>query len=611
MTAFAIYRHAKHKNPGTVAAAANHMTRAAPTPNADPGRADLNRVFIGTDDPAADVAAILPAPDAVDEQGRKRRRANSVVALEVLLTASPEWWAEATPEQQQEWLDRSTGWLVAEYGRENIAHLRLHADERTPHLTGFIVPLDPATGHLNARRWVGGAHRCAQQQTDYAAAVEPLGLVRGVEGSTAEHEAVKRHYGQIARPVARLTIDRPPRVLMDPDGWAAEQAQSIARQAAPAFARASTAESDRTAKKAAEAQAEKERRKRERAETDLEAQKALSARLRALPLPEVLDALGFRPDPREKGRWRAEGFNITVGEGAKASKWFDHAADTGRGGAIDLVQHVLGTDFKGSLAWLADRFGPGAAAADLTARLRAQAVAQVKEAVAEREPFTPPPAAPEHWPGVREHLTTARALPPAYIDRLHEKGDLYADTRRNAVFVCRDPETGHITGAELKGTVERPDGTRFTGMAPGSRKDGGGFRVGDVFTATAVYLVESAIDAISLFRLRQNAGERGHAVISTAGTRKTVPAFLAALGATVRRVCAFDNDDAGDKAAHGLRRAGWKREKPQGKDWNDDLRARRAAGGQGAAAPTVPAARPSGARKPPEPIEEGPQGPGF
>ena len=141
------------------------------------------------------------------------------------------------------------------------------------------------------------------------------------------------------------------------------------------------------------------------------------------------------------------------------------------------------------------------------------------------------------------------------------------------MFVCRDPETGHITGAELKGTVERPDGTRFTGMAPGSRKDGGGFRVGDVFTATAVYLVESAIDAISLFRLRQNAGERGHAVISTAGTRKTVPAFLAALGATVRRVCAFDNDDAGDKAAHGLRRAGWKREKPQGKDWNDDLRA--------------------------------------
>lgn len=573
MTGFAIYRHSKHKNAGTVAASSNHMTREAETPNADPARAHLNRVLIGSGDPAADVAALVPALDAVDEGGKKRRRSNSVIALEVLLTASPEWWAEATPEQQQDWLDRSVGWLVDEYGQEAIAHLRLHADERTPHLTGFIVPLDPETGHLNARRWVGGARRCAQQQTDYAAAVEPLGLVRGVEGSTAEHERVQRHYAQIAQPIAQLSIARPPRILMDPDGWAAEQAQGIARQAAPALARARTAESDRTAKKAAEARADKERRKRERAEAALEDQKALSGRLRALPLPDVLDALGFREDAREKGRWRAEGFNITIGEGAKAAKWFDHAADTGRGGAIDLTAHALGTDFKGALAWLADRFGPGPTAADLTARLRAQAVAQVKEAVAEREPFTSPPAAPEHWPSVRDHLTTARALPPAYIDRLHQKGDLYADARRNAVFVCRDPETGHITGAELKGTVERPDGTRFTGMAPGSRKDGGGFRVGDVFTATAVYLVESAIDALSLFRLRQNAGERGHAVISTAGTRKTVPAFLAALGATVRRVCAFDNDDAGDKAAHGLRRAGWKREKPQGKDWNDDLRA--------------------------------------
>ena len=60
------------------------------------------------------------------------------------------------------------------YGRENIAHLRLHGDEQTPHLTGFIVPLDKA-GHLNARKWIGGAARCRQQQTDYAAAVAPLG----------------------------------------------------------------------------------------------------------------------------------------------------------------------------------------------------------------------------------------------------------------------------------------------------------------------------------------------------------------------------------------------------------------------------------------------------
>jgi hypothetical protein len=573
--AYAIYRHSKHKTMGTVAASSFHMNRISPTPNADPGRAHLNRVLIGSDDPAADVAALVPSLDAVDDDGKKRRRKNSVVALEVLLTASPEWWAEATPDQQQEWLDVSTAWLVEEYGRETIAHLRLHGDERTPHLTGFIVPLDPETGHLNARRWVGGARRCAQQQTDYAASVEPLGLVRGVEGSTAEHESVKRHYGQIAQPIAKLSIARPPRVLLDPEGWAAEQRQSLAQQAGPVFARARTAESDRTARKAAEAQAAKAQGRADRLQAALDEQKALSARLRALHLPDVLDALGFAPDASEKGRWRAEGFNITVGEGAKASKWFDHAAGTGKGGAIDLTAHVIGSDFKAALAWLSDRFGQGAATADLTARLRAQAVAEVKAAVAEREPFTPPQPAPEHWQHVREHLTEARALPRGYIDRLHQLGDLYADAKRNAVFVCRDPETNRITGAELKGTLPRPDGSRFTGMAPGSRKDSGGFRVGDIVKAATIYLVESAIDAISLFKLRQEAGERGHAVVSTAGTTPEPRTWFVKLAESARRVCAFDNDKAGDEAAHKLRRHKFERLKPDGKDWNDDLKADR------------------------------------
>lgn len=572
--AYAIYRHEKHKNMGTVTASSRHMTREATTPNADPARADQNQILIGSKDPAADVAALVPALDALDEDGKKRRRKNSVIALEVLLTASPEWWVEATPDQQQEWLDATTAWLVEEYGRENIAHLRLHGDERTPHLTGFIVPLDPENGHLNARRWVGGARRCAQQQTDYAAAVEPLGLVRGIEGSTAEHESVKRHYGQIAQPIAKLSIARPPRILLDPEGWAAEQRQSLAQQAGPTFARARTAESDRTARKAAEAQAAKERGRADRLQAAMDEQKALSARLRALPLPDVLDALGFAPDPREKGRWKAEGFNITVGEGAKASKWFDHAAGTGRGGSIDLVQHVTGSDFKGALAWLSDRFGPGAAAADLTAHLRAQAVAQVKEAMAQREPFTPPQPDPEHWPKVRRYLTADRALPASYIDRLHELGDCYADARENAVFVCRD-EDGRTVGAEIKGTFRRPDGTRFTGMAPGSRKEGGGFRIGNIAKAATVYLVESAIDAISLFKLRQDAGERGHAVLSTAGATPEPRTWFAKLAETARRVCAFDNDKVGDEAAHKLRRHKFERLKPSGKDWNDDLKAAR------------------------------------
>lgn len=608
---FAIYRHEKLKTSAAIGKSARHMTREAPTPNADPARAHLNRVLIGTDDPAADAEALIPALGARDEQGKLRRRSNSVLAIEVLLSASPEWWEIATPEQQQEWVDRTTEWLIAEYGRENIAHLRIHADERSPHITGFVVPLDE-NGHLNARAWIGGADRCAQQQTDYAQAVEHLGLRRGIEGSTAKHEAVRRHYAQIQQPVAKLKIDRPPRILLDPEGWAAEQRNNLRKQAGPAFARARVADSERTKRRAAEAQAAKDRGRADRAQEALDAQKAAAARLRALPLAEVLDALGFQEDARERGRWRAEGFNITLGTGAKAGKWFDHTAGQGRGGAIDLVQHAMGTDFKSALAWLSDRFGPGPTAADLTARLRAQAVAQVREAQAEREPFTPPQPAPENWPKVRRYLTADRALPAAYIDRLHELGDCYADARGHAVFVCRD-EDGQAVGAELKGTVPRPDGSRFTGMAPGSRKDRGGFRVGAVARAAVVYLVESAIDAISLTRLRQMDGETGFAVVSTAGTTPEPRRWFAGLADAVRRVCAFDNDPVGDKAAQALRRHRFERLRPEGKDWNDDLKARvRAAGGQGGTPTAKMVLRPQGSQ-PSSPRETGPgtEGPGF
>ena len=101
-------------------------------------------------------------------------------------------------------------------------------------------------------------------------------------------------------------------------------------------------------------------------------------------------------------------------------------------------------------------------------------------------------------------------------------------------------------------------------------------------------------------------------MVSTAGTTPEPRTWFAGLADAVRRVCAFDNDPAGDKAAQALRRHRFERLRPEGKDWNDDLRARRAsAGGQGAAAPHGSGGASERARKPPEPWTKGPQGPGF
>ena len=75
---------------------------------------------------------------------------------------------------------------------------------------------------------------------------------------------------------------------------------------------------------------------------------------------------------------------------------------------------------------------------------------------------------------MREFLRTARGLDPDLLVRYRRARLLYADARRNAVFVCRDP-VGAVTSAELVGTRPDPCGRTFKSLAPGSRKACGGF----------------------------------------------------------------------------------------------------------------------------------------
>lgn len=572
---YAIYRTAKIKALASLAASAEHMTRARDTPNADPARAHLNRIIIGSDDPAADVRKLLPEVGQRDPDTNKMlRRKNSVLAIEILVTASPEWWQTATEEQKAEWEIRTVEWLKSEYGESNVAHLQIHGDERTPHITGYVVPIDPDTGGLNCRRWLGERRQLRAQQTAYADAVAHLGLQRGVRGSTATHQAIQRAYGQLSRAEQHIAVPAPSHLVISPERWAKEATAQMTRDLAPTRARAKTADTARTEAKASAAQAAKDRGRADRAEAALNEAKEVAGQMRALPLPDVLDALGFVQDKHDKAKWRADGFRISIGDGAKSGKWFDHLAEKGRGGAIDLVSHVMQTDFRGSVSFLADRFGPGAAAADYTAQMRQHAEREVKAAVKERPPFTPPRPAPENWPAVRRYLIDVRALPANYIDKMHDSENIYADSRRNAVFVCRDSH-GFAVGAELKGTIKRDDGTSFAGMSPGSSKQSGGFRIGNITKATAFYLVESAIDAISLMRLRVMKGDRDITVISTAGRTPEPRSWFSALSDTARRICAYDNDEAGDLSARKLRRHKFERLRPSGHDWNDDLVAMR------------------------------------
>lgn len=585
---FAILRYAKLKSTAAIKGASAHMRRTIDTPNADPSRTAGNIILHGSPSPFADVDALLPKlgqrKDPNDPKSKLLRRSNSVLAVEVLMTASPEWWQVATTAEKNQWVERSATWLAKEWGAANVAHLELHMDETTPHLTGFIVPLDEEGG-LNARQFIGGKASKAEpgsslisgHQTRYAASVEPLGLRRGRLGSDATHETM-RSYQRRAKGV--MDEVSPPEVgippLMGREKWAEDLQARINEQFKTMAVRAAETSTQARKAKAASETADKALKDAEAAKA---ARRALADRCRELDLATVLEDLGFEYDKAEN-RWKfgpkgARDHRIEVTD----QKWRCAVLQSGGRGAIDLVKSVQGTDFNGALAYLANRYGLEATAADLAGHLTKQASPMVANAAKTRQAFKLPEEAPERWPEVRQHLIQQRGLDSELVDTAFTTGDIYAQEKPgqhgpmvNAVFVCRDA-AGIPTGAEIKATRPRPDGSYWGACAIGTDKKAGSFRAGlrEIGSAARVVVVESAIDALScLSYIRREKNDYGPVtVISTAGDGPLPKNIASAIHPNATKYAGQDANLAGDRQARRLGK-GWRRFKPPSphEDWN-------------------------------------------
>jgi hypothetical protein len=269
--------------------------------------------------------------------------------------------------------------------------------------------------------------------------------------------------------------------------------------------------------------------------------------LRGVPLSEVLTRLGAVRDARDKARWKTVRGSLSV-TGMRFYNWHEHA---GGGGAIDLVMHLKGVDFRRAVAWLQESFGHLVAASP-----------------PRDGPFSPPVRDERMLGRVVRYLELERAIPHGVLAPLIDAESVYADARGNAVFLHLDAR-GKPVGAELRGTTH----VQWRGMARGSRKAAGYFAVGPADPHELV-LCESAIDAISCSALRPTAR-----ALSTAGACPH-PAWLNDTLAAGRPVyCGFDADEAGENAARLMiaRHPEIARLRPATHDWNDDLASRRPA----------------------------------
>ncbi|EIM3109855.1 recombinase [Escherichia coli] len=190
MANYAIMRCKKLTGMGNVASALQHCYRERETPNANAERTPENYCSVSesTDQAMGRVRELLP----------EKRRKDAVLAVEYVMTASPEWWKEATPRQQAEFFARSEQWLENKYGKDRVVAAVVHRDEATPHLSAFVVPLTQ-DGRLSAKEFIGGRSKMRDDQSAYAESVRKLGLERGIEGSRATHQTVQHYYESINR----------------------------------------------------------------------------------------------------------------------------------------------------------------------------------------------------------------------------------------------------------------------------------------------------------------------------------------------------------------------------------------------------------------------------
>ena len=247
--AYAIMRAKKLSNMGSVAASMQHCYRERTTHNADQERTPDNQHLVAksTDEAMGKLRALLP----------EKRRKDAVLTVEYVMTASPDWFEKATPEQQKAFFQQSLQWLADKYGADRIVTASIHRDESTPHLSAFVVPLTQDK-RLSAKEFIGSRDKMRADQTTYAACVVDLGLERGIEGSKATHQTIQQHYAAVERGVQPLVAITPkavePRVLRKglfssdvetPEAVAERLTKRINERYAGTIARASTALQER------------------------------------------------------------------------------------------------------------------------------------------------------------------------------------------------------------------------------------------------------------------------------------------------------------------------------------------------------------------------------
>ncbi len=223
MANYCIFRTKKLKTDGNVGGSVSHALRTRETPNADAERTPQNWYNWKGSPEEAQQRAMAKYRALLPEKVRK----NGVRAVELLMTASPEIMKSKTKKEQVAYLNDCIHWAEDVFGKENIFLKSQQFDETTPHVSMFLVPIDPK-GKLNCRHYLGGREKLSALQTDFYERVgKKHGMERGIKGSKAKHQTIRQYYAELNSLDKAIT---PPKkkMLESPEEYQERYKQQIA-----------------------------------------------------------------------------------------------------------------------------------------------------------------------------------------------------------------------------------------------------------------------------------------------------------------------------------------------------------------------------------------------
>lgn len=185
-----------------------HIFREQNTPNADSTRFKLNENLTSklAGDTDGCMGRVRDRIAALD----KAPRANAVLAVEFIFTASPQAMKCLTASERRKYFTESVKWIVKKVGIENLISAQIHRDETTEHCHLIILPVPRGQNRLNCRELLGGhKSRASELQDEFHECVSSnFGLGRGVKGSRAKHQSLRNYNTIVIKSLPSLRAEK-------------------------------------------------------------------------------------------------------------------------------------------------------------------------------------------------------------------------------------------------------------------------------------------------------------------------------------------------------------------------------------------------------------------